>query len=310
MRIVLALGGNALQSRDSGNRYEDQMKQAEVTASCLAELLAAGHELIVTHGNGPQVGRILLQNEGSREQTPAMPLYVCGAMSQGMIGLMLEQALRNELQKRGIQKPVATLLTQVRVDQTDRAFANPTKPIGAFYSKQEAAALVEENGYAMMNDAGRGYRRVVPSPLPKQILQKETIESLLKAEHAVICTGGGGIPVIEEAGRWQGIDAVIDKDFASAVLADDLDADLLMILTDVAQVAIHYREPNEKWLEEVSVLEMESYLKQGHFAKGSMEPKVKACLHFVGREGRSAVITDLRQAKLAIEGKTGTRIKK
>lgn len=310
MRIVLALGGNALQSKDSGNRYEDQMKQAEETASCLADLLMAGHELIVTHGNGPQVGRILLQNEGARETTPAMPLYVCGAMSQGMIGLMLEQALRNELNKRSYEKSVATLLTQVRVDENDQAFQNPTKPIGAFCSKQEAAALVEENGYAMMNDAGRGYRRVVPSPLPKQILQKETIQALLKADHAVICTGGGGIPVIHEADRWQGIDAVIDKDFASAVLANELDADLLMILTDVAQVAINYRQPDEKWLEEVPVEEMESYLDQGHFAKGSMEPKVKACLHFVRQEGRGAIITDLRQAKDAIEGKSGTRMKK
>jgi len=310
MRIVLALGGNALQSRNSGNRYEDQMKQAEETAVCLADLLMAGHELIVTHGNGPQVGRILLQNEEARSQTPAMPLYVCGAMSQGMIGLMLEQALRNELKRRALDKSVATLLTQVRVDKGDQAFQNPTKPIGAFYTKQEAAALVEENGYAMMSDAGRGYRRVVPSPLPKQILQKETIEALLEADHAVICTGGGGIPVIREAGHWMGIDAVIDKDFASAVLADELDADLLMILTDVAQVAINYHQPDEKWLEEVGVEEMAAYLDQGHFAKGSMEPKVKACLHFVGREGRGAIITDLRQAKQAIEGKTGTRIKK
>lgn len=308
MRIVLALGGNALQSSHSGNQYEDQVQRAEETAKRLVDLIEAGHDLIVTHGNGPQVGRILLQNEEMRMQTPAMPLYVCGAMSQGMIGLMLEQSLRNELKRRQINKPVATLLTHVRVDAKDQAFQNPSKPIGAFYSKQEAGTLVKENGYAMISDAGRGYRRVVPSPDPKQILQKETIESLIEMNHLVICTGGGGIPIIDQGGEWQGIDAVIDKDFASAVLADEVDADLLMILTDVEKVAIHFQKPEEKWLEKVSVEELESYLQAGHFAKGSMEPKVKACLRFVSQGTRSAIITDLLQVQKAIDNQTGTRI--
>jgi len=309
-KIVVALGGNALQADGKEATAESQLKVVKETAVHLADLIEEGYEVVIAHGNGPQVGRIVIQNEYASEVTPAMPFDVCGAMSQGMIGYHIQQALREELMKKGINKPVVSLITQVVVDKDDPAFKNPTKPIGPFYEKNIAERLQKEKNYVMVEDAGRGYRRVVASPKPKKIVELRSIKTLIDNETVVITVGGGGVPVIElEDKSLRGIAAVIDKDFASEKLAEDIDADELIILTAVDKVAINYGKPNQVDLEKLTVEDAKRYVKEGHFANGSMLPKVEAALKFAeSKKGRKAIIASLDKAKLALRGEGGTTI--
>lgn len=308
-KIVVALGGNAL-----GNTPEEQIQAVRHTAKPIVDLIADGHEVIIAHGNGPQVGMINLAMDvasKSSAATPEMPFPECGAMSQGYIGYHLQNAIREELLERDMQIPVATVVTQVIVDKNDSAFENPTKPVGAFYSKEEAEKLMTEKGFVMKEDAGRGYRRVVASPLPIDVAEKETIKTLVDNNQVVIAVGGGGIPVYAEGNKLIGIPAVIDKDFASAKLAEILDADYLIILTAVEKVAINFGKENEQWLSTLTINEAEKYIEEGHFAPGSMLPKVKAAISFAeSKEGRKALITSLEKASAGIAGQTGTRIVK
>lgn len=306
-RIVIALGGNAL-----GNNLPEQMIAVKHTAKAIADLIEAGHEIVLSHGNGPQVGMINIamgEMHKSNPMTSVIPMSVCVGMSQGYIGYDLQNALREELLDRGIVKPVVTLITQVEVDENDPAFLNPTKPIGRFMSKEEADELVRK-GYKVVEDAGRGYRRVVASPKPIRIVEIETVKTLLEAGQVVIAAGGGGIPVIAKGNHLSGAGAVIDKDFASCELAKAVDADCLIILTAVEKVAIHFRTPKEEWLSNLSVSEAHKYMEEGHFQPGSMLPKIGAAVDFAQfKAGRYALITLLEKAKEGIEGKTGTIIK-
>lgn len=306
MRIVIALGGNAL-----GNTLTEQMRAVKHTASAIADLIEQGHEVIVSHGNGPQVGMIHhAVNELTHvveQDFPVIPLSVCVAMSQSYIGYDLQNALREELLNRSIHKPCATVITQVVVDSNDPDFKNPSKPIGRFMSEDEAKKLVDEKGYQVMEDAGRGWRRVVPSPKPKSIVEIETVKALLQAGQVVIAGGGGGIPVIAQGNHLKGTSAVIDKDFCSCLMAELVDADLLIILTAVEKCAINFGKPNQKWLDNITVAEAKEYCLQGHFASGSMLPKVEAAIKFAeSASGRKSLITLLEKAKDGIDGKTGT----
>lgn len=306
-KIVVALGGNAL-----GKSPVEQLELVKLTAKPIVDLIADGHEVVLAHGNGPQVGMINLAMStaaGSEAGTPEMPFPECGAMSQGYIGYHLQNAIREELLNRDLQIPVATVITQVIVDKNDPAFKNPTKPIGAFYSKEEADELIKTKGFDMVEDAGRGYRRVVPSPLPVDVAEKETVMALVEKNHVVISVGGGGIPVVQEGNKLIGVPAVIDKDFASSKLAEILDADYLIILTAVEKVAINFGKEDEKWLSELSISDCNKYIEEGHFAPGSMLPKVKAAMAFAeSKPGRKSLITSLEKAAEGIAGKTGTVI--
>lgn len=308
-KIVVALGGNAL-----GNNPAEQIEAVRHTAKPIVDLIAEGNEVVIAHGNGPQVGMINLAMDvaaKSAASTPEMPFPECGAMSQGYIGYHLQNAIREELLSRKMNIPVATIVTQVLVDKNDPAFSNPTKPVGSFYTKEEAEKLQAEKGFIMKEDAGRGYRRVVASPLPIDVAEKETVKALIEKEHIVITVGGGGIPVYAEGDRLIGIPAVIDKDFASAKLAEIIDADYLIILTAVEKVAINFGKENEEWLSEINLEQAEKYIEEGHFAPGSMLPKVKAAMSFAGsKAGRKALITSLEKAAEGIAGRTGTRIVK
>lgn len=304
-RIVIALGGNAL-----GNTPYEQLSLVTQTAKPIVDLIEQGNEVIIAHGNGPQVGMIQLgMNTAAEAGTiPSdIPLPECGAMSQGYIGYHLQNAIGNELAARGICKEVATLVTQVVVDEQDPAFRNPTKPVGAFYDRQSAERLSREKGYTMVEDAGRGYRQVVPSPKPIDVVEKYTINALIECGCVVITVGGGGIPVVRREGRLVGVPAVIDKDFASARLAELVHADALIILTAVDRVAIHWGKPNQQSLSEMTVAEAERYCEEGHFAPGSMLPKVRAAISFA-RIGGTAIIASLENAGKAITGESGTRI--
>ena len=305
-KIVLALGGNAL-----GDDLAGQMQAVRHTARTIVDLIALGNQVVVTHGNGPQVGMINQAFEAAAKteaHTPMLPMSVCVALSQGYIGYDLQNAIREELLTRQLDIPVATLITQVEVDANDKAFLNPTKPIGSFFSKEEAEKL-SQNGYIMKEDAGRGYRRVVASPMPVDIIEKQTVKALMDDCHVVITVGGGGIPVIREGYHLRGASAVIDKDWASAKLAEMIDADLLIILTAVEKVAINFGKPDEQWLDNLSLRDAERFIEEGHFAKGSMLPKVEAAAAFArSGPGRKALITMLSKAKEGIEGKTGTII--
>lgn len=308
-KIVVALGGNALQSGNGPATAEAQLEVVKKTCEHIAEISKRGYELAVVHGNGPQVGRILLASETAKDVTPAMPFDVCGAMSQGYIGYHLQQALRFALKKREKNIPVVTLATQIVVDKDDPGFKNPTKPIGPFYSEEEAKALVEEKGYSVKEDAGRGWRRVVASPIPKKIVEIDSVRKLWDTTIVITC-GGGGIPVIEkEDGSLEGIAAVIDKDFAAELLAEEIEADALMILTEVEKVAVNFNKPNQEDLAHMTYAEAEKHCQDGQFAPGSMLPKVQAAMKFVkANPEKKAIITSLDKAIDALEGKTGTVI--
>ena len=297
-RIVIALGGNAL-----GNNLPEQMEAVKITAKAIVDLIEEGHEVVVAHGNGPQVGMI------KNSMDKSIPMSVCVAMSQAYIGYDLQNALREEMLNRGMSKPVATVLTQVEVDPKDPAFLKPTKPIGAFMTKEEAEAL-EAKGFTCVEDSGRGYRQVVASPRPQAIVELDAIKTLVGAGSVVIACGGGGIPVIAtEGNHLKGAAAVIDKDFASCVLAQQLDADCLIILTAVEKVAIHFGKPDVEWLADLTPAKAQEYIEAGEFAPGSMLPKVQAAVAFAeSKEGRTALITLLEKAKDGVAGKTGTAI--
>lgn len=305
-RIVIALGGNAL-----GNTLPEQMAAVKITSKAIADLVEEGHQVVISHGNGPQVGMIqqaMAELYRVNQKHPVTPLSVCVAMSQAYIGYDLQNALGEELTNRGIPVPVSTIITQVRVDPDDIAFNNPTKPIGYFMTEEEAKIAIAE-GKEIREDAGRGYRRVVASPKPLEIIEIGTIKALLREGQIVIAGGGGGIPVIREGNHLKGVTAVIDKDYASCVLAQQLDADLLIILTAVEKVAIHFNKPNVEWLSKITVDDAKRYIAEGHFAVGSMLPKVEAAVDFaVSGNGREALITQLEKAKDGIHGLTGTRI--
>lgn len=301
-RIVVSLGGNAL-----GKNAEEQKLLLENVAKPIVALIKDGHEVVIAHGNGPQVGMINLAFTES-STTPNMPFPECGAMSQGYIGYHMQNAIGNELKAQNIEKTIASVVTQVLVDENDEAFQNPRKPIGSFYSKEEANILAETMGYQMVEDAGRGYRRVVPSPMPIDVEEKAVIKSLLNAGHIVITVGGGGIPVIEKDGKLEGVAAVIDKDNASAKLAELIDADMLVILTAVDNVFINFGKPDQEQLDEISIDRLEQLAQEGHFAPGSMLPKINATLKFA-KQGKISVIASLNNAKEAFQLKAGTIIK-
>ena len=308
-KIVIALGGNAL-----GKNPEEQLELLESVAKIIVDLVKDGNQIVLTHGNGPQVGQILLAMDYSANgeaKTPSMPFPECGSMSQGYIGYQLQQCLQDELERQGIKKDCATLITQVLVDPNDSAFQNPTKPIGMFYSKEEAEAIEKEKGYTFVEDSGRGYRRVVPSPKPIDIIEKNVIRNLVNYDTLVIAVGGGGIPVIktDKIELLEGVEAVIDKDRSAALLAREIDADVLLILTAVDKVCLRYNTPDQEDLDHLTVDEAKKYIDEGHFAKGSMLPKIEACISFVeGNSGKKAIIGSLEKANEAIHGESGTVI--
>lgn len=308
--IVIALGGNAILQPGQNGTVDEQMENVDSTAEQVAELIAQGHRVVITHGNGPQVGALLIQQEAGRDRVPPMPLDVCGAESQGQIGYMLQQSIGKMLARRSIQRPVATVITQMVVDPNDPAFANPTKPVGPFYSAAYAEQRMKETGEKWIEDAGRGWRRVVPSPDPIRIVEQDAILSLVRTGAIVIANGGGGIPVIEKGGLYKGVEAVIDKDLGGECLARDVGADVLLILTDVAHVALHYKTPHQVDLHTVQLDDLIRYQQEGHFKAGSMGPKVEACRRFVERGGEAAIIAQLDRAVEAIHGNAGTRIVK
>lgn len=306
-KVVVALGGNAL-----GKSPEEQLKLVKNTASSLIGLIAAGNQVVISHGNGPQVGAINLGMNFAAEhgKTAAFPFPECGAMSQGYIGYHLQQSLENELHRRWMNKSVATIVTQIAVDPNDPAFENPSKPVGDFYTKEQADEIAKEKGYTFKEDAGRGYRQVVPSPLPMKIMELDSIKTLVDADNLVIAGGGGGVPVIITDKGLEGVPAVIDKDRSSALLADKIDADKLIILTAVDHVYVNYGKPDEKALKTLNVAEAQKYMKEGQFAAGSMLPKIEACLSFVeGHPEREALITSLDGLDDALAGKVGTVIR-
>lgn len=312
MRVLIALGGNAILQRGQKGTASEQRDNVQKTVDQIVRMIRAGHEVVVTHGNGPQVGAILIQNELGSSSVPAMPMDICGAESQGLIGYMFCQSIHNTLCAEGVEgHEPACLVTRVEVDPADPAFANPTKPVGPFYSEEAARKRMAATGETWIDDAGRGWRRVVPSPDPKSIVEADVINALLEKGFTVVASGGGGIPVIRKGnGTWEGVEAVIDKDLAGERLAAAVNADLLVILTDVPKVAINYNTPDQKWLDTLTLSEMEELEKKGHFKAGSMGPKVNAALRFVRNGGQRAIIASLEEALEAIDGKKGTQIVK
>ncbi len=307
---VIAIGGNSLIKDNTHQSIPDEKAAVRETAGHIAGMIAQGWNVVITHGNGPQVGFILLRSELARHVLPQiLPLDVAGADSQGGIGYMIQQALGNELRRRGISKQTVTLVTQTLVDRADLAMQHPSKPIGLFYNSVEAQQRQREHGWTMMEDAGRGWRRVVPSPHPRQIIESALIESMVRAGVVVISTGGGGIPVIaDQNGDLVGIEAVIDKDFASSLLASTLHADLLLISTGVEKIALNYRQPDQQDLDQLTLSEAQHYLDEGHFAKGSMEPKIRAAIEYIQHGGKAVLITRPETITRALAGETGTWI--
>jgi carbamate kinase len=309
---VVAIGGNSLIKSKQHQTVEDQYQAAKETTMHIADMIEAGWDVAIGHGNGPQVGFILRRSEIANkvEGMHEVPLDVCGADSQGAIGYALQQTLQNELHRRQIKKPVATVITQVLVDKEDEAFKHPSKPIGSFMDEAEAQRRATELGWSVVEDAGRGWRRVVASPLPKEVVELDSVKTLVDAGVVVITVGGGGIPVIDAGeGNYQGVGAVIDKDFASSLLAQLIDADLFLISTAVEKVAINFGKPNQQWLDRMTVAEAKQYLAEGtHFAKGSMAPKVQAIVWFLESGGKQAIITNPENIGKALRGETGTLI--
>jgi carbamate kinase len=306
---VVAVGGNSLIRDKAHQTVSDQFAAASESMKHIAGMIEAGWDVVITHGNGPQVGFIMRRAELAAHELHTVPLDSCGADTQGAIGYMFQKALHNEFQQRGIQKQAATIVTQVLVDRNDPAFEDPSKPIGSFMDEPIAKERSEENGWAIVEDAGRGWRRVVPSPLPIKIMEQEAIQSLVQAGFVVISVGGGGIPVVyDENGELHGVEAVIDKDFASGLLAANIDADLLLITTAVEKVALNFNKPDQRWLDQMTLSEARAYLEQGHFGKGSMGPKIAAIIRFLEQGGKEALITDPANIERALKGETGTRI--
>lgn len=306
--ILVALGGNAILRPRQEATFENQMKNINISCKFLAKLVQEGYRLVITHGNGPQVGNILRQNEEAAHVVPALPLDACSAESQGLIAYMMQQALLNELIKLGIKKSVVSVITRVEVSPEDPAFSNPEKPIGPFYTEEVAKQLAEEKNWTVKEDANRGWRRVVPSPEPLHIVEGDSILELIHSGHIVISCGGGGIPVVRKPdGTYRGIEAVIDKDRSSSKLAKQIGASTFVILTDTDYVYINYGKPNQEALHNISVDQLEQYLKEGHFSSGSMAPKVEAACFFA-RNGGQSIICALDQADLALEKKSGTHI--
>ncbi len=308
MRLVVALGGNALLRKGQKGTYWEQFENARKTAKFLADIVEKGYELVITHGNGPQAGAIALQNEIAKDTVPPMPLDVINAETQALIGYMLQQSLINELHRRGIRRDVVAIVTQVVVRKNDPAFQNPTKFIGPYYNEEKAKRLMREKGWIIKRDPRGGWRRVVPSPEPIDIVEKEVILSLLRQGIICITVGGGGIPVILENGHYRGVEAVIDKDLASSLVARIIGADMLVILTDVEYVYINFGKPDQKPLREVTLEEIEKYYNEGHFPPGSMGPKVLGAIKFLKAGGKMAVIGHLEKALDVLEGKSGTKI--
>jgi len=308
---VIAVGGNSLILDEKHKTIADQYNATVETSKHVAGMIEKGWNVVLTHGNGPQVGFILRRSELALHELHPVPLDYCGADSQGAIGYMFQRALRNEFHARGINKQAATIVTQVLVDKNDPAFQNPSKPIGSFMNAEQAARKRAEENWQMVEDAGRGWRRVVPSPLPKEIIERDAIDALIRAGFVVICSGGGGIPVYEDdAGNLLGLEAVIDKDFAGSLLARSIGADLFLISTAVEKVALNFNKPNQQWLDQLTVDEAKKYLAEGHFAKGSMGPKIQAALWFLEGSDKNAqaLITNPENLERALNGETGTRI--
>ncbi|MGC8565378.1 MAG: carbamate kinase [Thermoplasmata archaeon] len=306
-KIVIAVGGNALQRPGDKGTAEEQMKRAQETAESISWIFE-DYEVALTHGNGPQVGAILLQNEQAKDIVPQMPLDVCGAESQGMIGYMLEQGFNNAIKSKKINRDIITMLTRVEVDENDPAFRNPSKPIGPFYTRFQAQEIIREKGWRMVEDSGRGWRRVVPSPEPLKIIEKDAILELMEAGFIVIAVGGGGIPVIKKNGNIIGVEGVIDKDLGAATLGKDINAKELIILTAVDRVFLNYGKENQKPIDRIDVKKLTEYYNQGHFKPGSMGPKILAALKFISYGGRRVLITSPEAMKDAFEEKTGTWI--
>jgi len=306
---VVAIGGNSLIKDEAHQSVPDQFNAVRETAVHIAEMIEQGWNVVVTHGNGPQVGFILLRSELASKVMHIVPLDSCGADTQGAIGYMVQQALYNEFLRRGIQRQSATVVTQVVVDRNDPAMQNPSKPIGSFYKEEEARAKMSNEGWMMVEDAGRGWRRVVPSPTPREIVERDAIDTLIKNGFIVVAVGGGGIPVVrDDSGSLSGVEAVIDKDLASSLLASELKADLLLISTAVEKAALNFKKPNQIDLDRITLSEAKGYFEEGHFAKGSMGPKVKAVINYLERGGSAALITMPETIGKALEGQTGTWI--
>ena len=307
--VVIALGGNALLQRTQKGTFEDQYGNVEKTATKIADLIEQGYRIVLTHGNGPQVGATLLRHDAAKNIVPPFPLDACGAETQGFIGYMIQQALRNELKSRGTDKYVVTVVTRVTVDKNDQAFEHPTKPVGPFYTKQEADDLAKRiPGITIKEDAGRGFRRVVPSPDPKVIAERFAIRTLVDAGFVVVSTGGGGIPIVEEGTKARGVEAVIDKDLAGQRLATLIGANLFVILTDVDGAYVNYGGPEQELLTEVTTGKLLNYLNEGQFKEGSMAPKVTAAIRFVESGGEQAIIAALDKLTEALKGESGTHV--
>ncbi len=307
--LVIALGGNSIVPAGKEGTIEEQIALTQATMVHVAELIRAGHEVVVTHGNGPVVGNIVIRNEKAKDEIPPMPLDVCGADSEGGIGYMLQQGLQNQLEILGIDKDVFTIITQVVVDAADPAFNTPTKPIGPFYSREEAERIAGEKGWVVVEDSGRGYRRVVPSPKPLAIVERRAIERAIDMGAIVIAVGGGGIPVVRDGeGRLKGVEAVIDKDRASSVLARQIKADVLAILTEVEKVALSFGKPDQRDLDVITVAEAKEMLAKGEFPPGSMGPKIESAIEFLEAGGKEVIITKPELLSVALEGKRCTRI--
>lgn len=307
--VLITLGGNAILPARGAGTFEEQCAITRVTMAPIARLIHEGVEVVLSHGNGPIVGNILIRNEAVREQIPPMPLDVCGADSQGGIGYMMQQVLQNEIRRMGLERPVVTLVTQIVVDERDPAFRRPTKPIGPFYTEEKARQLAREKGWTVVEDAGRGYRRVVPSPKPLEIVEIEAIRRLLKAGAVAIAAGGGGIPVTRQWDRsLHGVEAVIDKDLASGLLAHVLGFEVLVIVTGVEKVSLDYRKPNQRDLDDVTADELAGWMAEGHFPMGSMGPKIEAAIEFIRGGGKRVVITTPERIREALAGDTGTQV--
>jgi len=308
-KMLIALGGNAILRHKEKGTAEEQFENVKMTCKHMVRILKDGYRIAITHGNGPQVGDILLRNEKCKDILPPMPLDVCGAESQGMVGYMLQQSIRNEMRKLGLEFPVVTVITQVVVDKNDVAFKKPTKPIGPFYTALEAERLRREKNWTVVDDGMRGYRRVVPSPQPKAIVERDSIKSLFKTGTVLIASGGGGVPVIaREDGSLQGVEAVVDKDLTAELFAREIGAEILLMLTDVAKVAINFGRSDQKDLDEMTVTEAERYLAEGQFPLGSMGPKIEAAIRFVKGGGEKAIVASLESVRQALAGKAGTLI--